>query len=94
MSAEADAVRESIGQEQYREALSQWSAYTQCLEQAIRSGTVSPKQMNELRDLFHWGRDVVLCARAHLRDQQRELAVAVTYNPPAPAKTGHLRALL
>lgn len=94
MNAEADAVRQSIGQEQYREALAQWTAYTKRILQAIESGNLSSEQMNELRDLFQWGRAVLLSARAHLRDQLHELDVASTYNSRPAADKSCLHALL
>lgn len=94
MNAEVDAIRESIAQEQYPKALAQWTAYTHSIQQAIKSGALSPDQRNELRDLFQWARAVLLSARAHMQDQHRELGVAATYNPRPPAGTGCLRALL
>jgi hypothetical protein len=88
MNAEADAIRESIGQEQYREALAQWTAYTRRIQRAMESGTLSPEQMNELRDLFQWARAVLLSARAHLQDRYYELELAAAYvgRAPRPAR--------
>lgn len=94
MNAEADAIRESIAQEQYHEALAQWTAYTERIQQAVASGTLSPEQMKELGELFQWARAVLLSARAHLRDQLHELDVASTYNSRPAADKSCLHALL
>jgi hypothetical protein len=88
VNAEAAFIRDAIAGEQYERALIQWSAYTRQIRDAIESGTLSVAQMEELSDLFQWGRAMLLSARAHLRDRQQALEVAAVYNPH-PAEGPH-----
>lgn len=88
MNAALDYIRQAIEREQYRQALAQWNEYAGHLRRAVESETLPADQMEEARTLFEWARPVLLSARAHLREQYRQLEAAAAYQSPpaAPAR--------
>lgn len=87
-NAEVEFIREAIANEQYQKALLQWKSYTRQLLEAIEAQTLSPTQMEELRELYQWGRVALLSAQAHRRDRYRALQVAAAYRGPRNARAG------
>jgi hypothetical protein len=84
VNAEASFIRDAIAAEQYGKALVQWKSYTTQLREALDSGCLSAEQMQELRDLYQWGRLMLRSAQAHLRQRNSALGVAAAYG-----RSGH-----
>jgi hypothetical protein len=79
VNAEAAFIRDAIATEQYEKALPQWQSYTRQLRKALAAGSLSEEQMQELRDLYQWGRLMLRSAQAHLRQRNNSLGVAAAY---------------
>ena len=92
MHAAAEYIRESIGREQYGEALAQWNDYARQLRQAIEAGRLEPDQMEEARRLYEWARPLLICGRAQLRERVHELEVAVAYRGRPEARRSRIDA--
>ena len=79
-----DPIREAIACEDYRTALREWNCYAARLEGDIGRGLVSAEQMAEVREVFEWSRNTLLCARAHDLARLNAMRAAAAYTNIAP----------
>jgi hypothetical protein len=72
-------IREAIAAQDYALAARLWNAYVSQVRQQLNDGSFPAVRMEELRDLFEWGRNALLCARSQNLDRLNAIHVAAAY---------------
>jgi hypothetical protein len=72
-------IREAIAAQDYATALRLWNSYVNQARRALNDGSFPAERMTEVRDLFEWGRNALLCARSQTLDQLNAIHVATAY---------------
>jgi hypothetical protein len=72
-------IREAIAAQDYALAFRLWNAYVSKIRQESDEGSFPAERMAELRDLFKWGRDALLCARSQYLDHLNAIHVVAAY---------------
>lgn len=72
-------IREAIAAQDYALALHLWNAYVGQVRQEIKEGGFHAGRMAELRKLFEWGRNALLCARSQNLDHLNAIHVVAAY---------------
>jgi len=79
-----DRIREAIACEDYGTALREWNGYAARLGDDFRRGLVSAERMAEVREVFEWSRNTLLCARAHDLARLNAMRAAAAYTNISP----------
>ena len=69
-------IREAIAAQDYSTALLLWNGY---VKQVQCGRGEQAERLAEVRELFHWGRCALLCARSHYLDRLNAIHVAAAY---------------
>ena len=79
-----EPIRYAVNSGDFDRAQLLWDQCAAGLAEELRDGSLSEVRLAEVRELVEWSRIVVLCERAHLRDQLNSLHVAGEYEQPVP----------
>lgn len=80
MESEAtQKIREAIAAQDYSTALHLWNGYVNQVRCDVSDGGFPAERMAEVRELFHWGRCALVCARSHYLDRLNAIHVAAAY---------------
>jgi len=83
--ATADTIRDAVAAGDYARALGLWERYAARAHERAGQGLLTAEELSEVLGLVEWSRRVVVCARAHGRDELCRLQVAVEYEASASA---------
>ena len=72
-------IREAIAAQDYSTALHLWNGYVNQVRCGVSGGGGAAERLVEVRELFHWGRCALLCARSHYLDRLNAIHVAAAY---------------
>lgn len=72
-------IREAIAAQDYALALRLWNAYVSQVRQELNDRSFPAERMAELRELFEWGRNALLCARSQNQDHLNAIHVVAAY---------------
>jgi hypothetical protein len=78
-SEAAQKIREAIAAQDYITALHLWNDYVNQVRCGVSNGGGPAECLAEVRELFHWGRCALLCARSHYLDRLNAIHVAAAY---------------
>jgi hypothetical protein len=78
-SEAAQKIREAIAAQDYSTALHLWNGYMSQVRCGVSDGGGPAERLAEVRELFHWGRCALLCARSHYLDRLNAIRVAAAY---------------
>ena len=79
---ESDAtqkIREAIAAQDYSTALRLWNGHVSQVRCDLSDGVFPAERMAEMRELFHWGRCALMCARSQYQDRLNATHVAAAY---------------
>ena len=82
-----EPIRQAVNSGEFDRAQLLWNQCAAGLAEELSNGSLSAARLFEVRELVEWSRIVVLCERAHLRDQLNSLHVAGEYEHPVPPPT-------
>lgn len=74
-----DAIRCSIERGDFAQAATLWEAWSRDLASRMAAGPIDRAEWTRTAELYHWSRDVLLCARVRFLDRLNTLHAAEAY---------------